>query len=33
MTLACEISNEIVVRVLNECLNEYIKHICPQLEG
>ncbi|VBB35385.1 unnamed protein product, partial [Acanthocheilonema viteae] len=24
--------DEIVPRVLNECLNEYIKHICPYLE-
>lgn len=33
MTLACEISDEIVPRVLNECLNEYIRLICPHLEG
>ncbi|VDK78779.1 unnamed protein product [Onchocerca ochengi] len=32
MTLACEISDEIVPRVLNECLNEYIRLICPQLK-
>ncbi|CAG9540429.1 unnamed protein product [Cercopithifilaria johnstoni] len=32
MTLACEISDEIVPQVLNECLNEYIRNICPQLE-
>uniref|UniRef100_A0A0R3RLE4 MIF4G domain-containing protein n=1 Tax=Elaeophora elaphi TaxID=1147741 RepID=A0A0R3RLE4_9BILA len=32
MTLACEISDEIVPRVLNECLKEYIRHICPHLE-
>ncbi|EJW74761.1 hypothetical protein WUBG_14335, partial [Wuchereria bancrofti] len=33
MTLACEISDEIVPRILNECLNEYIRLICPHLEG
>uniref|UniRef100_A0A1I8ETW6 Uncharacterized protein n=1 Tax=Wuchereria bancrofti TaxID=6293 RepID=A0A1I8ETW6_WUCBA len=32
MTLACEISDEIVPRILNECLNEYIRLICPHLE-
>ncbi|VDM97233.1 unnamed protein product [Thelazia callipaeda] len=32
MTLACEISDEIVPRVLNECLCEYIRLICPYLE-
>ncbi|KAM3718729.1 Exocyst complex component [Dirofilaria immitis] len=32
MNLACEISNEIVPYVLNECLNEYIRLICPRLK-
>ncbi|MCP9262321.1 Exocyst complex component 3 [Dirofilaria immitis] len=32
MNLACEISDEIVPYVLNECLNEYIRLICPRLK-